>query len=239
MPGLADRLVEPEILDGLAEKDPRAIAARRDLVRVNGLMFQQAIMTRLLGRHVASPPRRILEIGAGDGAFMLGVARRLAKRWPAVELTLLDRADLVTPERRVAFAELGWQATAITADVFDWLHSAGDVRFDVVAANLFLHHFADADLARLFSALRLLAPVFVAAEPRRTGLAHAASRLLWAVGAGDVTRHDAPTSVRAGFRHSELSTLWPAESDHLEERGAGLFTHVFAANRAERSIDDL
>jgi 2-polyprenyl-3-methyl-5-hydroxy-6-metoxy-1,4-benzoquinol methylase len=238
MPGLADRLVQPEILDGLAEKDPRAIAARRDLVLVNRLMFQQAIMARLLGERVASP-RRILEIGAGDGAFMLGVARRLAKRWPGVEVTLLDRADLVTPERRAAFAELGWQARAITADVFDWLNSAGDVRFDLVAANLFLHHFADADLARLFSALRPLASVFVAAEPRRTGFAHAASRLLWMVGAGDVTRHDAPASVRAGFRGLELSALWPAKSDQIDERGAGLFTHVFAASRAEPGIDDL
>jgi hypothetical protein len=127
---------------------------------------------------------------------------------------------------------LGWRAKAITADIFDWLRAAANARFDAVAANLFLHHFADPDLARLFSALRPIAPVFVAAEPRRTGFAHAASRLLWAVGAGEVTRHDAPASVRAGFRGSELSALWPAGSDRLDERGAGLFSHIFAATRA-------
>jgi SAM-dependent methyltransferase len=232
MPGLAHRLVEPEILDGLREADPRAVAARRDLVRVNALMLQQAIMARLLADRARSP-HRILEIGAGDGVFMLGVARRLAKRWPGVELTLLDRADLVTPERRAAFGKLGWRVDAVAADVFDWLSVAGAARFDAVAANLFLHHFADADLARLFSALRPLAPVFVAAEPRRSGFAFTASRLLWAAGAGAVTRHDAPASVRAGFRGSELSALWPAERDRLEERAAGLFTHAFAATRAE------
>jgi 2-polyprenyl-3-methyl-5-hydroxy-6-metoxy-1,4-benzoquinol methylase len=233
MPGLADRLVQPEILDGLAERDPRAIAARHDLVLVNRLMFQQSIMARLLEDHVASPPRRILEIGAGDGAFMLGVTRRIAPKWPGAELTLLDRADLVTPERRAAFAELGWRAKTATADIFDWLRAVADARFDVVTANLFLHHFADADLARLFSKLRPIAPVFVAAEPRRSGFAHLAARLLWAVGAGEVTRHDAPASVRAGFRGSELSALWPVRSDRLDERRAGLFTHVFAASRAE------
>jgi 2-polyprenyl-3-methyl-5-hydroxy-6-metoxy-1,4-benzoquinol methylase len=232
MPGLAQRLVEPEILDGLREADPRAVAARRDLVRVNALMFQQTIMVRLLADHLEVPPRRILEIGAGDGAFMLGVARRLAQRWSGVELTLLDRADLVTAERRAAFGKLGWQVETITADIFDWLRATGDARFDAVAANLFLHHFADADLARLFSALRPLAPVFVATEPRRSGFAFTASRLLWAAGANAVTRHDAPASVRAGFRGLELSALWPAERDRLEERGAGLFTHVFAATRA-------
>jgi len=231
MPGLADRLVRPEILDGLAEKDPRAIAARRDLILVNRLMFQQAIIARLLGENVASPPRRVLEIGAGDGSFMLGIARRLAGKWPNVTLTLLDRADLVTRARRAAFAELGWRAEAVTADIFDWLRTVGDARFDVVVANLFLHHFSDADLKRLFATLRPRAPVFVAAEPRRSGFALAASRLLWAVGAGDVTRHDAPASVRAGFRGMELSALWPAGNDHLDERGAGLFSHIFAARR--------
>lgn len=235
MPGLADRLLQPEILDGLAEKDPRAIAARRDLDLVNRLMFQQAIMARLLGAHVASQPRRMLEIGAGDGSFMLGVVRRLARKWPGVELTLLDRANLVTQERRAAFAELGWQAKTATADVFDWLGAARDAHFDVVAANLFLHHFADADLVRLFSALRPLSPVFVAAEPRRGSFAHTASRMLWGVGAAEVTRHDAPASVRAGFRGAELSALWPAKHDYLEERGAGLFTHVFAASHEEEA----
>jgi hypothetical protein len=232
MAGLAERLVRPEILDGLAEKEPRAIAARRDLVLVNRLMFQQGIMARLLTAHVASPPRRMLEIGAGDGSFMLGVARQLAGKWTDVELTLLDQADLVTRERRAAFAELGWRTEAVVGDISGWLRVAGDARFDVISANLFLHHFCNADLVRLFSGLRPLAPVFVAAEPRRSGFALAASRLLWTVGAGDVTRHDAPASVRAGFHGAELSALWPAGSDRLDERGAGLFTHTFAAHRA-------
>jgi SAM-dependent methyltransferase len=229
MSALAHRLVQPEMLDGLREADPRALAARRDLVRVNTLMFQQAIMARLLADH-AGAPRRMLEIGAGDGAFMLGVARRLAPRWPAVELTLLDRAELVTAERRASFGKLGWRIETVTADIFDWLRIAEGARFDAIAANLFLHHFTDADLARLFSALRQLAPVFIAAEPRRSGFALAASRMLWAIGANAVTRHDAPASVRAGFKDSELSALWPGgPSSVVAERKAGLFTHVFVA----------
>jgi SAM-dependent methyltransferase len=236
MSRLADRLVRAEILDGLAEKDPRAILARRDLALVNRLMFHQAIMARLLSEHVAPPPSRILEIGAGGGSFMLGVARRLAPSWPGVELTLLDRAHLMTRERRGAFAELGWRAEPVIADIFGWLRFAGDARFDVVTANLFLHHFDDADLRRLFATLRPLAPVFVAAEPRRSGFGLAASRLLWAIGACDVTRNDAPASVRAGFRGAELSALWPVGSDRMDERGAGLFSHIFAAHRAGSEV---
>ncbi|MBA3448575.1 MAG: hypothetical protein H0T56_13410, partial [Pseudaminobacter sp.] len=102
-----------------------------------------------------------------------------------------------------------------------------------IAANLFLHHFCDADLKRLFAALLPLAPVFVAAEPRRSRLALVSARSLWAIGANDVTRHDAPASVRAGFAGSELSQLWPAgHGCVLEERCIGPFTHVFAASSA-------
>lgn len=231
MPGqLTLRRVEPEILDGLSAGDPRARASRRDLRRINALMFQAGIMARLMRRHVARPPRRILEIGAGDGAFMLAVARRMAKRWPRVELTLLDRADLITGGRIDEFATLGWRAEAATTDVFDWLASASHPRFDVVAANLFLHHFDDAGLANLFAGLRPLCATFIATEPRRGSVALAASRQLWAIGANDVTLHDAPASVRAGFSGAELSSLWSGgEGAFVEERDIGPFTHTFAA----------
>ncbi|RWK42513.1 MAG: hypothetical protein EOR47_34925, partial [Mesorhizobium sp.] len=85
------RRLAPEILDGLVADDFRALAARRDLRRINALMFQARIMASLLRKFVPGPPRRILEIGAGDGSFMLAVARRMAGHWPGVELTMLDR----------------------------------------------------------------------------------------------------------------------------------------------------
>jgi 2-polyprenyl-3-methyl-5-hydroxy-6-metoxy-1,4-benzoquinol methylase len=229
---LAHRKLEPEILDGLSRDDPRAVASRRDLRCINTLMFQSGIMVRLLSRHVKKAPDRILEIGAGDGAFMLSVARRLAKTWPGVELTLLDRADLITAERAADFARLGWRAEAVTADVFDWLEEAPGERFDVVVANLFLHHFSDAGLARLFSSVQPLTGAFLATEPRRGAAALAASRLLLAIGANEVTLRDAPASVRAGFGGAELSALWPdGIMKPVEERRIGPFTHIFAATR--------
>ena len=103
------------------------------------------------------------------------------------------------PRTRDGFAKLGWRVETVTADVFEWMQSAGEQRFDAVIANLFLHHFDNADLARLFSGLQRLAPVLVATEPRRGSFPLAAARLLWAIGANDVTLHDAAASVRAGF----------------------------------------
>ena len=56
---------------------------------------------------------------------MLSVARRLADRWPDVELVLLDRADLVTFERLWAFRAIGWQARAVMADALQWMEEPG------------------------------------------------------------------------------------------------------------------
>ena len=191
------RRVEPEILDGLPADDPQAVHSRRDLARINALMFQVPIMAGLLRKHVKTAPMRILEIGAGDGAF------RLAKQWPAVELMLLDRIDLVPSGRRDDFAKLGWRVETVTADIFEWLALPGHRRFDAIVANLFLHHFDNADLSHLFLGLQRLAPVLVATEPRRGSFPLAAARLLWAIGANGVTLNDAAASVRAGFAGEE------------------------------------
>lgn len=227
---LTCRRIAPEILDDLSADDPRAIASRHDLIRINALMFHVGMMVRLLRRHVSVPPAHILEIGAGDGTFMLKVARRLATCWPRVKLTLLDRVDLVTRDRREDFAKLGWQVEPVTADVFEWLAREDHPCFEVTTANLFLHHFTDADLATLLSKLRPQTSVFLATEPRRCRLALSASRLLRAIGANEVTQHDAPASVRAGFRGAEISSLWPdVPGSFVEEWRAGPFTHVFTA----------
>jgi hypothetical protein len=56
--------------------------------------------------------------------------------------------------------------------------------------------------------------------------------MLWLTGFGEVTRHDGPISVRAGFKGTEISALWPDLRDwSLTERRAGLFSHLFIAQK--------
>ncbi|MDF3152243.1 methyltransferase domain-containing protein [Mesorhizobium sp. XAP10] len=238
MNSLSHRSLVPEILDGLAADDPRARASRRDLRRINALMFQAPIMASLLRKFVPTPPRRILEIGAGDGTSMLAVARRIARHWPEVELTLLDRVGLVTTELSAEFDRLGWAVEGITADVFDWMERTDGRGFDAITVNLFLHHFDDAELVRLFLLLAPKAPLLLAIEPQRAMSALAAARLLLAIGANDVTRHDAAQSVRAGFRGRELSALWlAANGKSLRERRVGPFSHVFVGASTNAGSD--
>lgn len=228
------RRIEPEWLDEFAAEDARAMRSRRDLRRVNAMMGNAVIVARELGRsHRGGPPRLIAEIGAGDGTFMLRLAEKASTRWKDVNVVLLDRRNIVGAETLHGFVRLGWRAKSVTADVFEWLAQPADQVFDVIIANLFLHHF---DAARLTILLSLLAPrtrMFIACEPRRSGLSLIGSRLLGLIGCNDVSRHDAVVSVRAGFDGKELSALWSARRAWtLQERANGVFSHCFVACRA-------
>jgi SAM-dependent methyltransferase len=227
------RRVEPELLDQLSAADPRAIRARRDVKRANTLMMNAGIMASALMEHGAGPkPRRIVDLGSGDGQFMLRVARRLAPHWPNITVVLQDKQDIVSRATRDAFTTLQWRVETSATDVFDFLANAPPASADVVISNLFLHHFVDEQLARLLASAARLAQLVVACEPRRAKFVVRASRLLWAVGFSDVGVHEAVVSARAGFRGNELSALWPAQSQwELHEQAAGLFSHCFVARR--------
>lgn len=228
------RTLEPEILDELPPEDVRAMRSRRDLRRLNVWMRQAAILTRLFTKHRTAPPKNIIELGSGDGTFMLGVARKLASRWPEVTLVLLDRQDIVSKACREEFRALGWQTEVVTADVFAFLDTQKLGAADIISTNLFLHHFSDDQLRRLFESAAQAAPLFVACEPERSAFSLTASHMVFAIGCNDVTRHDAVASVRAGFSGQELSQLWPARARWTLHEGAALpFTHCFAAKYAD------
>jgi len=244
------RVVLPEVLDGLAAQDQAAQRSRRDLQRVHRAMRTRATLLRALralppmrARSASSAPLRVLELGAGDGSLMLGVARALqAKEGPAVELTLLDRLPLLTAATVADYALAGWTATAEVDDALDWAAGVNaeppapgaPSRWDLIVANLFLHHFKSAELAMLLAAVASSSDHFVACEPRRAWLAWAGSHLVGALGANAVTREDAVLSVHAGFRDQELRAHWPASTTgwNLTESAAGLFSHCFVASRA-------
>src|SRR5580704_1267029 len=103
------RTVEPEWLDVLPPDDPQAIASRRDLRRLNRIMGHAATLGQLLQSGARqSAPRRIVELGAGDGTLMLRLARQLAPAWPRMEVVLVDFQAAVTDETRRDLDALGW-----------------------------------------------------------------------------------------------------------------------------------
>lgn len=227
------RLVEPELLDELPAADPFAQGSRHDLVRLNAWMGHAGILARQLqGLSTGPPPRRLLDLGSGDGRFMGQVAKRLPQSWQGTSVDLLDRQAVIAPQVCQGLAQLGWQAQALRADVTLFLSNAPEARWSVICTNLFLHHFAETPLRNLLQLVAEHASAFVALEPRRSWWPLLASRMVGLIGCNRVTRHDAPASVRAGFNGRALSELWPQEGSWmLEERRAGLFSHLFVARR--------
>lgn len=235
------RKVEPEELDELAADDPRARRSRRDLRRVHVAMRSVPILLRAVAElRLAAPPRRVLELGAGDGTLLLRFARAHRPRWKGVEITLLDRVDLVSEETRAAYGALGWTVIVRCADALEWAASGETGTHDLCFANLFLHHFEPAPLEILLRAVAAASDAFVACEPRRNNIARVGGRLVALLGASAVTRHDAVRSVEAGFTGRELSAAWTASGGNwrVMEFPALPFSHCFAATRGPDGVRD-
>jgi SAM-dependent methyltransferase len=229
------RTVELELLDELPTDDARAIHARRDLQKVNALMGHARIMSCALRETLRDTPSPlIVELGSGDGTLLLQVARRLGARATPLRAVLVDRRPSLSSQGRAAFNELGWHVETMAADVFEWLNRPHPDTADVTIANLFLHHFAEGELATLLRSSSRQTRNFVACEPFRSRTSLIGATLLRFIGCNSVTRHDARISVKAGFRNQELSALWPKVSGwRLTEGRAGRFTHTFVAQHEQ------
>jgi SAM-dependent methyltransferase len=233
------RNVMPERLDHLDSQDPLARRSRRDLRRVHIAMGSVSILRRMLsGLGLTAQPRRIIELGAGDGTLMLRLARALRPRWIGVELTLLDRQDLVAAETREAYLELGWTLTVLRADALSWARASAKERYDLCVAVLFLHHFDSTDLNILLAGAGARTHAFIGCEPRRNALSRLGSACVGLIGANEVTREDAIKSVAAGFLGGELSAAWThVEGEWITNEHRSLpFSHCFTALRADTRL---
>ncbi len=224
------RRLTPEWLDELPPEDRRAMVSRADLARVNAWMLQ-AVWARRALRRARRVPARWMDIGAGDGRFVLRIARGMGAAWHGATIILVDRQDIVSEATRAGFARLGMRLETRIGDVTDVLRSGE--RVDLLTANLFLHHFEDAALRDLLAAVAVMADGVMCVEPRRATPALWGTRLLWLIGCNDVTRHDARVSVEAGFTGQEISALWPGGTGWGRpfEARAGMFSHVFSVWR--------
>lgn len=186
------RQVVPELLDALPHEDPAALLSREELHFINHFMGNHRWICRILQEQAMDTPR-ILELGAGDGslarlAMSMGVAQPM--QWSAL--------DLAPPP-------VDWPPEAAwhRGDLFA-LPVLPDA--EIIVANLFLHHFENAELQNLGARLPESCRLLVACEPARRRLHSLQGHLLSAlVDLSPVTHHDMLVSIRAGFLGDELS----------------------------------
>lgn len=179
------RVVKPEILDGLDPMDPEAVRSRRDLRMINFLMGNE----RWISRQVKAMPELardgIVEWGAGSGDLV----SRLAGYGPASGVDLMPRPAGLAEE-------ISWKQ----GSVFDQDDTGG-----ILVANLFLHHFKEGELAQLGQvASQFGAMIFV--EPLRKPGSLALGRGMLPL-VNRVTKHDMIVSIEAGFIAGELAGM--------------------------------
>lgn len=182
-----ERVIEPEIIDGMAPDHPMAIRSRRDLRMINFVMGNERWLRAQVSRHRAAAAKGVVELGAGGGELL----RQLAKFGPAGGFDLVPRP-----------ARLPQEVAWIQGDFWE---REEEISGGVLVANLFLHHLQRDELLRLGRIAEHF-EVLAFVEPLRTEDAlWMGERLLPFV--GEATKHDMMVSIRAGFVEGELPKL--------------------------------
>jgi SAM-dependent methyltransferase len=167
-----------------------------------GKMIEAARLAR------AGKPVRVLDVGAGSGAFLFAVEAWAKKKRIPVELSGLDASEeAVEAAKRVAAAE-GHRVQLRVGDARDLGHVA-DGGVDVAVNTFVLHHLPPGDVGRALSELdRVAAFDFFVFDLRRNLSALPA---LWAVlrvgGFEAPSRHDSLAGMRRGYTAAEADEL--------------------------------
>ena len=187
------RVILPEILD---HADPApARESLHDLVRLNRFFGGYRILKHMIAAFAGPSDRfTMLDVGAASGD--MGAAVR--DRYPRALITSLDYKD----DHLVKAS-----APKLVGDAFQLPFA--ERSFDFVFSSLFLHHFTNQEIVQLLSSFRAVARRAVLAIDLERGpfAYYFVPATRWLFGWHEITLHDAPISVGAGFKRPELLQL--------------------------------
>ena len=189
-----NRVIIPEILDSLNPSDPRAIRSRRDLRWIDLYLGNSRWIVRRLKKQTP-PPAQIIEIGAGEGDLCRKVQTSLLS-------STVTGLDLIQRPANLP-SDIQW----IGGDFFQTLPN---IDADACIGSLILHHFSNEALRYLGARLQSFRSLTFC-EPLRSRLPLFLSKLSCPF-LSEVTRHDMPASIRAGFIPGELPALLSLDS---------------------------
>jgi 2-polyprenyl-3-methyl-5-hydroxy-6-metoxy-1,4-benzoquinol methylase len=199
-PGL-DRQVHRQALDGLRRVNA---ISRTACVLWQGL---EAVDAFSATGPLRVGPLRVLDVGAGGGDVVIGLAQ-LARRYGiALEV---DGCDINVTA--LAHAELSAEKAGVRGVRFfelDAIRGTLPTDYDVLTCTLFLHHFPEADARDLMRRMAAAARRAVLIDDLvRSRLGYTLAWLGGRIITGSTLVHvDGPLSVRAAFRLDEVRQL--------------------------------
>jgi 2-polyprenyl-3-methyl-5-hydroxy-6-metoxy-1,4-benzoquinol methylase len=195
------------------------------LRRVNALSQTAAVLWRALAAtglpQAGSQPLRILDVAAGGGDVLIGLARQARRCGVSLEGRGYDISATAVAHAQAAAQRA--DLTNVEFDRHDALIHAIEEPFDVVICTLFLHHLADRDAVELLRRMSRIARRTVLVDDllrTRRGylLAWTGCRLLTR---SEIVRFDGPLSVRSAYRLTEAREL----ADRAGLAGATICRH--------------
>jgi 2-polyprenyl-3-methyl-5-hydroxy-6-metoxy-1,4-benzoquinol methylase len=197
---LGGRVLKPEILDTLPYEQARASLG--DLTRLNRYWGGHGTLRKLLRNAVTDEGFSLLDIGAASG----DMGRCVREWYPKARVTSLDRIAFHLTANP-ALPGAAPVSTRVAGDAFALPFR--EKSFDFSFCSLFLHHFTDEEIVKLFAEFgRVARRAVLAIDLDRNPIAYYfVPWTRWILGWDPVTVNDAAISVEAAFHPEELETL--------------------------------
>jgi 2-polyprenyl-3-methyl-5-hydroxy-6-metoxy-1,4-benzoquinol methylase len=196
---------EPELMDRPQPVTPELASDLRNLRQLNRYFGSYALIQHFLRRWILPGSRmRVLDLATGSGDIPRLVVDHARKVGATVTIDAIDQQPSTLEIARglsVDYPEINF----LEGDVL----SFGDGSYDLVLCSLALHHFAEADAARLLTSCREVSSKYVLVSDLRRGLlATIGVYLLTALIYRDpMTRTDGRLSAARAFSFQEFRAL--------------------------------
>jgi SAM-dependent methyltransferase len=216
---LAERRLQPEIMDQPNLELNQHLHALAGLARINRISFSDRILWRPLAALARAQPGRplcVLDVATGAGDLPIRLWQRAQRAGLAMNFTGVDASN-VAVERAQRAADLA--RARIQFSLLDALCEPLPSGFDVITTSLFLHHLTETDAVTLLHKMGQAAGQMVLVNDlvrSRFGyvVAWFGTRVLTR---SPVVHVDGPRSVEAAFTIREARTL--AERAGLADAG--------------------
>jgi ubiquinone/menaquinone biosynthesis C-methylase UbiE len=197
-----------ELLDAEALDTTALRRNLRDIRRINMLLGWRAYTVRAVARHVRALGLErfsLLDVASGSADMPLAVARWAERAGIQARIVATD----INPEIVAAARAYIAGAPGLLVERQDALALPyGTGSFDVALCTLALHHFDPDAAVRLLRSMARVGRRVMVFDVERSPLAYAGAVLLTQLARmNEMTRHDAPASVRRAYSAAELREL--------------------------------
>jgi len=199
-----------EIMDDLEFHDDVVFQTLRELDFINQWLGGNAVTLSAVEKVWKEIPKEkpvsIADLGCGSGEMLRLIAKKASYQNKKVQLTGIDANPHIVDyaiNHSSDFPNIKFEALNIFSNEFQSHNS------DIVIATLFLHHFSDDELVKLFESLKSqVKTAIIVNDIHRHPFAYYSIKWLTSLfSKSSMVKFDAPLSVLRAFKRKELKSI--------------------------------